>query len=309
MPDSTPNLALAPSPLPAPAEPAQSALRKWGAYLGPAISAAILIAVLIELRKLNWALVGTILPTNPLIWAVFLLSYFLSPLGDFAIFRRLWGIPWAGLLPLIKKLVGNELLLGYIGEVYFYDWARRHVKMEGSPFGAVKDVAILSALAGNIMTVVMLVLTWPIIGSLGLGVSGEIMAASLGLILVTSALIMFFRNGLFSLPPRDLWFVFGIHSGRLVIKTGLTALTWAMILPEAPLSSWLLLSTVRLLLSRLPFLPNKDIAFAGVTALLVGAQVKTGVMIAMLSMLTISLHVVLFILLLLFDLATRERNA
>ena len=50
----------------------------------------------------------------------------------------------------LKKLIGNELLLGYVGEVYFYDWARRHVKMEGSPFGAVKDVAILSALAGNL---------------------------------------------------------------------------------------------------------------------------------------------------------------
>lgn len=309
MSDSSANATLAQPPLPAAAEPAQSALRKWGAYLGPAISAAILIAVLIELRKLNWGIVQAILPTNPVIWLVFLVSYFLSPMGDFLIFRRLWRIPAAGILPLLKKLVGNELLLGYIGEVYFYDWARRHVKMEGSPFGAVKDVAILSALAGNIMTVIMLALTWPVIGTLGLGISANIMAASLGLVLVTSAVIMFFRNGLFSLSSRDLWFVFGVHCTRIVLKTGLTALTWALILPEAPLTSWLLLSTVRLLLSRLPFLPNKDIAFAGVTALLVGAQVKTGVMIAMLSMLTISMHVVLFIALLLIDLATRERTA
>jgi len=304
MPDST-----LVQPLPVTPPPVERGLRKWSSYLGPAISVAILIAVLIELRKLNWAIVGSILPTNPLVWLLFLFSYFLSPLGDFAIFRRLWGIPWTGLLPLIKKLVGNELLLGYIGEVYFYDWARRHVKMEGSPFGAVKDVAILSALAGNIMTVVMLAITWPIIGTLGLGVSGNVMAASLALVLVTSAIIMFFRNGLFSLPARDLWFVFGIHSARLVVKTGLTALIWAMILPDVALSAWLLLSTVRLLLSRLPFLPSKDIAFAGVTALLVGAQVKTGVMIAMLSMLTVSLHVVLFILLMVFDLVTKERNA
>ncbi|WP_225205909.1 hypothetical protein [Novosphingobium huizhouense] len=296
-------------PLPATAAPSQTALRKWGAYVGPAISAAILIAVLIELRKLNWGVVTSILPTNPLIWMVFLVSYFLSPMGDFLIFRRLWSIPATGILPLLKKLVGNELLLGYIGEVYFYDWARRHVKMEGSPFGAVKDVAILSALAGNIMTVIMLALTWPVIGTLGLGVSANIMAASLGLVLITSAVIMFFRNGLFSLSSRDLWFVFGVHCARIVLKTGLTALAWALILPEAPLSSWLLLSTVRLLLSRLPFLPNKDIAFAGVTALLVGAQVKTGVMIAMLSMLTISMHVVLFIALMLIDLAARERTA
>ncbi|MCW1381384.1 hypothetical protein OLX02_00975 [Novosphingobium sp. KCTC 2891] len=295
--------------LPAAAPTVQSGLRKWGAYLGPAISAAILIAVLLELRKLNWSIVWSILPTDPVIWLIFVFSYFLSPFTDLVIFRRLWGIPWSGILPLLKKVVGNELLLGYIGEVYFYDWARRHVKMEGSPFGAVKDVAILSALSGNIMTLVMLALTWPMISKLGFGQSGNVLAMSLGIMLLTSVVIMYFRNGLLSLPRRELWFVFGMHCVRLVGKTALTALAWAMILPEVPLSAWLLLSTVRLLLSRLPLIPNKDIAFAGVAALLVGAQVKTGVMVAMLSMLTVAMHVVIFIILLLIDLVQKEKTA
>jgi hypothetical protein len=141
--------------------PRASGLRRWSAYLGPAVSVAILCAVLWQLRQLNWLMVVSIIPRSPLIWLVLAASYFAGPVADWVIFRKLWGIPLSGLAPLLKKLVGNELLLGYVGEVYFYDWARRHVKMEGSPFGAVKDVAILSALAGNIITILMMVCQRP----------------------------------------------------------------------------------------------------------------------------------------------------
>jgi hypothetical protein len=113
--------------------PQASGLRKWSAYLGPAVSVAILCAVLWQLRQLNWLMVVSIIPRSPLIWLVLAASYFAGPVADWVIFRKLWGIPISGLAPLLKKLVGNELLLGYVGEVYFYDWARRHVKMEGSP--------------------------------------------------------------------------------------------------------------------------------------------------------------------------------
>lgn len=306
-------------PLPAP-EPG-GVLRKWSTYIGPAISVAILVAVVLELRKLNWALVWSIIPTSPLIWTVLFFSYMAGPFSDWVIFRRLWGIPASGIFPLLKKLIGNELLLGYVGEVYFYDWARRHVKMEGSPFGAVKDVAILSALAGNIMTVVMLIVTWPVIKELQFGEVMElpfgislklgvnVLAISIVFILLTSVVIMFFRNGLFSLPRRDLWFVFGVHCLRLLANTGLSALAWHLILPEVSIDSWLLLSTVRLLLSRLPLIPNKDLAFAGLSTMLAGKEVQTGVMIAMISMLIVATHVVIFISLMILDLAQKEKNA
>jgi hypothetical protein len=41
-------------------------------------------------------------------------------------------------------------------------------------------------------------------------------------------------------------------------------------LPIVDLSWWLLLGTLRQLVSRLPFLPNKDVVFAGMTAFLIG---------------------------------------
>ncbi|MFM9935134.1 MAG: hypothetical protein ACKVOL_02920 [Novosphingobium sp.] len=292
-----------------PAAPLESNLRKWSGWVGPVISVAILAAVLLQLRELNWATVWSIVPTSPLIWFVLAASYFAGPVADWIIFRKLWGIPPSGILPLLKKLIGNELLLGYVGEVYFYDWARRHVKMAGSPFGAVKDVAILSALAGNIMTLIMLIVTWPIISKLGLGGDGNVLATSIGVVLVTSLVIMFFRNGLLSLPRSQLWFVLVAHCGRIVANTGLSALAWHLILPSVGIGPLLLLSTVRLLLSRLPLIPNKDIAFAGISTLLAGSQVQTSEMIAMISLLIVTTHVVLFIALVLLDLVQKEKNA
>jgi hypothetical protein len=288
--------------------PLERSLRKWSGWVGPVISLAILAAVLMQLRQLNWEKVWSIVPTSPVIWLVLAASYFAGPVADWIIFRRLWGIPASGILPLLKKLIGNELLLGYVGEVYFYDWARRHVKMTGSPFGAVKDVAILSALAGNIMTIVMLAVTWPIISTLSLG-EGNVLAISVGVVMVTSLVIMFFRNGLLSLPRRELWFVFAVHCVRIVANTGLSALAWHLILPSVGIGPWLLLSTVRLLLSRLPLIPNKDIAFAGISTLLAGSQVQTSEMIAMISLLIVATHVVLFIALLLLDLVHKEKTA
>jgi len=68
-------------------------------------------------------------------------------------------------------------------------------------------------------------------------------------------------------------------------------------------------ATVRLLLSRLPLIPNKDIAFAGISTLLVGSQVQTSDMIAMISLLIVATHVVLFMGLMLLDLVQKEKNA
>ena len=84
------------------------------------------------------------------------------PTFDWLIFRRLWGLPAAGLAALIKKRVANEVVVGYSGEAYFYVWARARLKMVAAPFGAVKDVTILSAIAGNAITLAMLAVALPI---------------------------------------------------------------------------------------------------------------------------------------------------
>ena len=110
----------------------------------------------------------------------------------------------AGFLALLRKKVYNELLLGYLGEAYFYTWARRRVSLDAAPFGAVKDVAILSAMAGNGVTLALLVVMLPMLGSSRLGLDTRMLVLSLGVVLVISVATMIWRRRVFSLPRGEL---------------------------------------------------------------------------------------------------------
>ncbi len=283
--------------------------RRLGGFVGPVISVGILVCALLEVNKHDWHKLIGVIQASPLIWLVLAVNYLSGPVGDWVIFRKLWKIPVEGIFPLIKKMIGNNLLLSYVGEVYFYDWARRHVHIAGSPFGAVKDVAILSALAGYAMTLLMLVLALPYATSFGFGISGTELYGSIGVMLVSGLVITVLRNRLLSLPRADLVFVFGVHMVRLLVNTVLTAVLWSLMLPNIPLSSWLILSTGRLLITRLPLLSNPEITFVGALQLLGGNNAATSDMITVIALFITAIHIVLFIAILLLDLVQKERNA
>jgi hypothetical protein len=294
-----------------PATNATSSWRRFGAWLGPAISLAILGGAVwqVWVHARDWHTLNATILHSPLIWLVLAVNYISGPLGDWIIFRRLWKIPLEGLFPLIKKMIGNQILLSYVGEVYFYDWARRHVKINGSPFGAVKDVAILSAVAGYAMTLIMVLVAWPYIQQFGFGINNTELKWSIAIMLGTGLAITLFRNRLLSLPRHELLFVLAVHMVRLIVNTVLTAVLWSMILPAVPLSSWLILSTGRLLVTRLPLIPNQEIAFAGALALLGGPVDQTHEMITVIALFITAIHIAVFIAMLLLDLVQRERNA
>jgi hypothetical protein len=136
-------------------EPLIRSGRNWTRWAGPIVSLLILVVALDQFRGLDFAHLWTLMPTGIAFWAAFLLYYTAAPISEWVIFRRLWNIPLDGFGALLRKLVSNEILLGYMGEVYFYAWARRHAQITTAPFGALKDVTILSALAGNVVTLLM----------------------------------------------------------------------------------------------------------------------------------------------------------
>lgn len=280
-----------PQPLPARTD------RGWTWWVGGAISLSILIAVVYELRSVDFALIKAMVPTSPLFWLVFALSYFTGPIFDWMIFRRLWQIPAAGFAALVRKLIGNELLFGYVGELYLYTWARRRTEMTSAPFGAIKDVAILSAMVGNAFTLLLLVLAFPLLGSLKLGLDSTTFIASVGVVLLTSTVVLFFRKTLFSLPRAELHYVTAIHVVRIIVSTGLNALCWHLVLPDVAIEWWLLLSAMRLLISRLPFIPNKDIVFAGVAVFLIGHDAEIGALMTMMASLILATHLLLGVVL------------
>jgi hypothetical protein len=256
-----------------------------------ALSFGLLVAALYQLRSLSFTDVVDLIPTSPLFWMVFAVSYLAGPLSEWVIFRRLWEIGPRAMGALVRKLVYNELLVGYLGEVYFYTWARKHLTLRGSPFGAVKDVAVLSAVIGNVVTLAFLAAAFPLLEMLPLGGYGETIAWSLAFVIGTSLAAMLWRKSIFSLTRKELVFVAGVHLARILSTTALSALLWHLVLPETPLVLWLVLATLRLLISRLPFVPNKDVVFAGVAVLALGKDVEVAALMALMASLILATHI------------------
>jgi hypothetical protein len=73
-------------------------------------------------------------PASPLFYVSFALFYMALPVGDYLIFRRLWGIPLTGLVALTKKRIANDVLVNYSGEAYFYSWVRERARFVAAPF-------------------------------------------------------------------------------------------------------------------------------------------------------------------------------
>lgn len=271
--------------------------RGWTWWVGTIITLAVLVAAMLQLAQLDLARVAAIVPSSPAFWLVFALSYFAGPLGDYVIFRRLWQIPVAGFFALLRKLIGNELITGYVGDLYFYTWARQRTSMTSAPFGAVKDVAILSAMAANAVTLVLMVLAYPLLETLHLGIDSTAFFASVALMLVISSGVLFFRKKLFSLPARDLWVVTFVQTARVIATLVLTGLCWHLALPAESVELWVLLSAMRMLLSRLPFLPNKDVVFAALAVFMIGQDAEVGALMAMMASLLLATHLGLGLLL------------
>lgn len=280
----------------------------WGRALTMALSLLVLVVAVWQARNLDFADITALVPSSPLFWALFAVSYLVGPASEWVIFRKLWGVSIGALGALVRKLIYNELLLGYLGEVYFYTWARRRVPMAGTPFGAVKDVAIMSAIAGNIMTLALIALAYPYLALLPLAQYGNDIAWSLAFVVAISLVPFVWRRQIFSLTRGELWFVFGVHMARIIATTLLSALLWALVLPDVQIGWWLVLSAIRLLVSRLPFVSNKDVVFAGIAVLALGQDVQIAALMAMMAALILSTHLILALIFGLYDLAKGDKS-
>ncbi len=264
--------------------------RNWQRWLSGAISLALFATIVWKFRAFGFSAAIATLPKKPLFWAAFIGYYLALPTSEWLIFRHLWRLPFAGFAALLRKLVSNEVLLGYSGEVYFYTWARRHAKLATAPFGAIKDVSILSALAGNLMTLVMLGFAWPLLGRFSSSTHAHAIALSAALIISMSVAVLAFKGRIFSLPAQQLRMIFSIHAVRLITTTVFSGVMWHSALPEVPLVWLVLLATLQLLVTRLPFVPNKDLVFAGLAIFLIGHDVQVATLIAMIAALILGVH-------------------
>ncbi|MFD1786041.1 hypothetical protein ACFSC3_00500 [Sphingomonas floccifaciens] len=274
-------------------EPIERIRRRW-----PVVIAAVLTILMVaglgrELLDHGLAGLWSHVPASPLFYIAFALLYMSAPTFDWLIFRKLWGLPAAGLVALVKKRIANEVVFGYSGDAYFYVWARARMKMVAAPFGAVKDVTILSAIAGNLITLAMVLVSLPIARGLMTPDQFKMVAGSAAITLAISLPFLIFSRRVFSLPKRTLWWIFNMHCARLAFGSLMIALAWALAMPEVPLGMWLFLSAARLLVSRLPLVPNKDLLFANFAILLIGQGEALSDLMAFTAALTLAIHVAL----------------
>lgn len=269
----------------------------------PVISLLVLAGAVIEIRALDLHAVLAMVPRNPLFWLVFVLAYVTPIVADWIIYRRIWSLPLAGLVPLARKLVGNELVLTYAGDAYLYAWARRKGLVGAGAFGAIKDVAILSATASNATTLVVAVIAAPFLGMLGLDFPLWAVAGSVIAILIAPMAALLLRDKLFILPRRDLALILAVHSARATLTVVLVATLWHLALPGVALVWWVVFAALKLLLSRLPFVSNKDLVLAGLSVLLLGRHADLTELMTMIASLMVCTHILVSLALLVKDFA------
>lgn len=274
-------------------EPFERVRRRWPQVLGSVVSILMVVAVIYELLDGGIADLRRTLPDNPFFYIAFLAMYVAPPLFDYVIFRRLWRVPFAGLVALIKKRIANDVVLGYSGEAYFYAWARQRMKMIAAPFGAVKDVSILSAMAGNLLTLTMVAAAFPFASQLLTPDEFETVGWAAAITVAISLPFLIFSKRVYSLARADLWWVFGMHCLRIVIGSFALAWAWHFAMPGVSFGLWASLVAIRLLVTRLPFVPNKDLLFANIAIILIGQGTDLSELMALTAAMALLLHLAL----------------
>lgn len=261
--------------------------------IGGLLTAAMVAGLAKQLLGSGLAGLERTVPASPWFYVFFTLLYFSPPTGDYVIFRRLWRIPIDGWFALIKKRIANEVVLGYSGDAYFYAWARARAHMIAAPFGAVKDVTILSAVAGNAITLAMVAIALPLGKDLLDAKQFHTVLWSAAITFAITLPFLIFSKRVFSLPRPRLWWIFMIHCLRLLSGSTLLAFAWHFALPSVSIGMWLFLSAARLLVSRLPLVPNKDLLFANFAIILIGQGSTLSDLVAFSAALTLVYHAAL----------------
>tara|TARA_R110002096_G_scaffold40389_2_gene109909 strand:+ start:297 stop:1160 length:864 start_codon:yes stop_codon:yes gene_type:complete len=229
-----------------------------------------------KLTAIGWSDVSKALPTTPWFYIFFLAMYFAQPIAEWLVYQRLWGTVVKSRFDIFVRMrIYNFALVSYAGEAFLAIWAHRHLSKSGKQvMSSVKDSSILSGLASNSFTLILLALffmtgqletitdTDPSYGRyLGF-------AVALGVILVP--LVLKFHGKILGIGPDIAKKVFLVHLSRLIAVLLLQTAQWAVVFPEVAITTWLLLLTAQMILTRIPFLPNTDLLFAGLGMTLMG---------------------------------------
>ncbi len=244
----------------------------WGKPVRHALRLGIPLVLLAllgyALTHVGWVKIFQSRPDSAIFYLILLVPFFIQPIADWMIYRNL--LRGGGALPLtvfLRKRYMNSIMLDYSGEVYLFFWARKNLKLkDGLLLHAVKDTNILSASAGLVVLWLMLALLLAAgivkVPFLHAGAWTIILLGSLPLVLALGLLAGGRR--VTALRRADIVVTFAIHLLRAIIMLALEYLIWwfSGALPSPALC--LEFVALRLLVTRLPLVPNKELVFVGV---------------------------------------------
>ena len=245
------------------------AISLWNRVQGPArlaLLAAVVIRLGFMLNAIGWARLVQNLPGNPWFYGIFVLNYCSLPFYEVLTYNWLWRTGPRVLPALLRKRVYNEALLEYSGESALFMWAKDHTGVpDGEVARNVRDVNILSTLAGTLVTFVVLV---GVIGSVAgrLGADDAVLLRrgilfTGGFMLLLLALIAIFRRRIMALSMSKAAGIFGVHLLRIFTNMGLLALQWHVAVPQVGWKTWAIFIGLQMAVARLPLIPAKDLFF------------------------------------------------
>lgn len=239
----------------------------YAGYVKKVTVVAIIGIILYQLYDIGWREVLQSLPTQPLYYLIFVLMYVTLPTAEVIIYKQLWTFKaWEGFKTFISKKVYNNEVMGYSGELYLFVWGS---KLEGNKerevLKNVRDNNILSAITSNLVAVILLgvlfysgqVKVFNLVENVNwiYVVVGVVIAGMIGFLLVQ------FRKYLFDLAFKKAAIIFLIYLFRFILHYGLMVLSWAVVIPETPISIWFTFLTTVIVVNRIPLIPSKDLLF------------------------------------------------
>lgn len=230
--------------------------------------AGILAYLINQLTEIGWGRVWQSLPTTPWFYVLFLFLYFALPISEQFIYGTSLNFSFSeGLSVFIQKKIYNTDVLGYSGEAYFFVWARKHLEeSDGYILKIIKDNNIISSITSTLVAAILLSI-FLYIGQINLreifNFDSSYFYVFAAVVVVSIIALVYFRKYVISMPFDVASKIFGIHLLRLIFVYSVEIFQWMIVIPEIPIYIWFTYMSIKIISTRIPFLPSRDLLFIG----------------------------------------------
>ena len=229
---------------------------------------ALIIAYLFyQIYEVGLTQIIAALPRIPAFYLLFLLIYMLLPFSELLIYRTILPVPAKeGFIAFLHKKILNTDVIGYSGEAYLFVWMRDHLPVETKRiFQAIKDNTILSSIASTFTAIILMVI-FAMTGTVDFlsFIPPRTATIIFGLLMALLMGLFLFGNRLISMSKVAALKIYGIHQTRLIFVYGLEVFNWSLVIPEVPWGIWFTFLALKIIASRIPFLPSQDVLFVAI---------------------------------------------